>query len=150
MCVGNPACGCQSGINPYGLSQLAIAQQHQRLVTSQMSNRLNESLLGRHSVLSTVKRFDDSDFDFIRDYFVLPLFNEKNPFQPISKMKITGKEYLVISGTTIAEVTTDLDIAKSRARELAHSTQGSVYIFQPVLEVAPKRDVVETTISLAK
>lgn len=123
MCYGSVVCNChdQAGISNLMLSQLQ--DNYPPLVPGKIH--------------------------YIQEYFEL-LNGKKCSLlsQTQTKMKITGKEYLVVSGATVFDVTTDLDIAKSRARELAHSSQGSVYIFRPVLEIAPKRDVVETSITL--
>lgn len=63
--------------------------------------------------------------------------------------KMTGQEYVAINANgNIIATNKDLAVIKKLAADHAHSAQGSVYIFRPVLEIAPKRDVVESSITL--
>lgn len=64
------------------------------------------------------------------------------------KMNINGKEYLIVNANGVQSTAKDMVEAEKKASEIAHSSQGSVYIFRPCSEVAPKRDVVVTTITL--
>lgn len=66
-------------------------------------------------------------------------------------MAINGKKYIAwkADGSLVGS-DENLDTLKKLAADAAHSSQGSVYIFQPVLEIAPKRDVVESSITLGK
>lgn len=143
MCVGS-ICKCH-----VGTSQVAMMQQQKNLMLNQLQRGMDQSYLGNYLNLVPPKnQYNIKDFArFVKEYLVSN-DNRVYAFQPEPTMKITGKEYLVVSGISIVETTTDLAVAKKRAGELAHSTQGSVYIFQPVLEIAPKRDVVETSITL--
>lgn len=71
--------------------------------------------------------------------------------KPKTTMNVTKKTYLVVVPSTGAQhPITDFTEAKAKAAELAHITQASVLIFRPILAIEPKRDVVETEITLGE
>lgn len=62
----------------------------------------------------------------------------------------TAKTYIAISQATgnVIGVDSDLAALKKLAASAAYKEEDSVIIFSPVAEIAPKRDVVETAITL--
>jgi hypothetical protein len=79
------------------------------------------------------------------------VYNNDKPQLTIKKMpKITGKEYLIVTDSSVVDIAKTPEDAIKSASDVAYKTQGSVFIFRPFKEIAPKRDVEVTDISLDK
>lgn len=76
------------------------------------------------------------------------LFKLTKYFRKPEVIMYTGKEFLIVDNVGIVETAKTLEEANKKATERAHKSQGSVYIFRPYFEIAPKRDVVKTIIEL--
>lgn len=64
--------------------------------------------------------------------------------------RITAETYVGVSATSgaVVSVDKDLTVVKREAAQIAHKEEGAVIVLKPVFQVEPKRDVVETEITL--
>lgn len=106
---------------------------------------------------------DQQSYQGPQDYFQQKYLNAlmmgspiQNAYNNLPKLttkkmpKITGKEYLIVTDSSVVDIAKTPEDAIKSASDVAYKTQGSVFIFRPFKEIAPKRDVEVTDISLDK
>lgn len=87
-------------------------------------------------------------------YKPLTMFtNDFGSLQPCNtllppRFKMTSKTYLAVANGNVIASDENLDNIKKAAAEFTYKGKASVVIYQPILEISPKYDAVETPITL--